>query len=71
MLMFGYVVHSNMGIIPNTIVRQWNAVGELLTTDTSDKLDEAVNELNQLKDIRAAEAAKAEQYAAQVAKVTP
>uniref|UniRef100_A0A7S0DTJ3 YCII-related domain-containing protein n=1 Tax=Amorphochlora amoebiformis TaxID=1561963 RepID=A0A7S0DTJ3_9EUKA len=57
------------GIIPNTIVRQWNAVGELLTTDTSDKLDEAVNELNQLKDIRAAEAAKAEQYAAQVAKV--
>mmetsp|Transcript_2225 Transcript_2225/g.3534 ORF Transcript_2225/g.3534 Transcript_2225/m.3534 type:complete len:448 (-) Transcript_2225:194-1537(-) len=59
----------NAGVIPNTIVRQWNAVGELVADGVASQLDEAQQELAQIKEIRASEAAKAETYAAQVAKV--
>mmetsp|Transcript_28233 Transcript_28233/g.68688 ORF Transcript_28233/g.68688 Transcript_28233/m.68688 type:complete len:435 (+) Transcript_28233:135-1439(+) len=57
------------GIIPNTIVRQWNAIGDLVSDTTVKQLDEAKQELAELKQLRSTEAAKAESYASQVAKV--
>lgn len=57
------------GVIPNTIVRQWNAIGDLVSDRIVKQLDEAKQELAELKQLRASEATKAESYAAQVAKV--